>query len=104
MHQPNSFVEILEFRVAPEHQTAFIEADRAVWTAGLAKYPAFDRKEIWFGQDAELVTCVIYWRDRVGWKAISEQELLELGQEFDRVFPYLYTLVGEREYQKISSI
>jgi uncharacterized protein (TIGR03792 family) len=103
MHQPNSFVEILEFRVAPEQQAAFIEADRAVWTAGLAKYPAFERKEIWLDQGAELVTCVIYWRDRSEWKAISEKELIDLGQEFDRVFPYLYTLVGEREYQTITS-
>jgi uncharacterized protein (TIGR03792 family) len=104
MHQPNSFVEILEFRVAPEQQAAFIEADQTVWTVGLAKYPAFERKEIWLDQDAEIVTCVIYWRDRSGWKAIPEQELLKLGQEFDRVFPYLYTLVGEREYQTIASI
>jgi uncharacterized protein (TIGR03792 family) len=104
MHQPNSFVEILEFRVAPEQQAAFIEADRAVWTVGLAKYPAFERKEIWLGQDAELVTYVIYWRDRSGWKAIPEQELQELRKEFDQVFPYVYTLIGEREYQTIASI
>jgi uncharacterized protein (TIGR03792 family) len=105
MHQPNSFVEILEFRVAPEQQAAFIEADRVVWGVGLARYPAFEHKETWISAEhPELVTCVIYWRNRSEWKAISEQELLELGQEFDRVFPYLYTLVGEREYQTIASI
>jgi uncharacterized protein (TIGR03792 family) len=102
MKQPNSFVEILEFLVAPEQQMAFIEADKKIWTAGLAKYAAFDRKEVWInGEQPELVTCVIYWHDRTGWKAISSQELLELGKLFDRVFPYPYKLIGEREYQKI---
>jgi uncharacterized protein (TIGR03792 family) len=102
MKQPNSFVEILEFLVAPEQQTAFIAADQAVWTAGLAGYPAFDRKEVWVSaEQPELVTCVIYWRDRSGWKEIVNQDLVELGQAFDRAFPYPYKLVGEKEYQKI---
>jgi uncharacterized protein (TIGR03792 family) len=102
MNQPNSFVETLEFLVAPQQQMAFIEADQKIWTAGLAKYPAFDRKEVWIGaEQPELVTCVIYWHDRSGWKAISEQELQELGMAFDRAFPHPYKLIGEREYQKI---
>jgi uncharacterized protein (TIGR03792 family) len=102
MKQPNSFVEILEFRVAPEQHMAFIEADRAIWTTGLSWYPAFERKEVWISSEQpELVTCVIYWRDRSGWKAIAEQDLLELGKAFDRAFPYPYKLVGEKEYQTI---
>jgi hypothetical protein len=68
----------------------------------MAKYVAFERKEVWLDvQRPELVIGVIYWRDRVGWKAISEQELAELGKEFDRVFPHPYILVGEREHQKV---
>jgi uncharacterized protein (TIGR03792 family) len=102
MKQPNSFVEILEFQVAPEQQMAFIEADRIVWTAGLAKYPAFDRKEIWVGEQPGLITCVIYWRDRSGWKEIDPQNLLELDKAFNQAFPYPYQLVTEKEYQKIS--
>jgi uncharacterized protein (TIGR03792 family) len=101
MNQPSSFVEILEFLVAPEHQEAFIAADRAIWSAGLASYPAFERKEIWISiESPQLVTCVIYWRDRSGWKEIAPQYLLELQMVFDRAFPYPYKLVGEREYQK----
>jgi uncharacterized protein (TIGR03792 family) len=102
MKQPNSFIEILEFRVAPEQQAAFIEADRAIWTAGLSWYPAFERKEVWISaEQPELVTCVIYWRDRSAWKAIAEKDLLELGKAFDRAFSHPYKLVGEKEYQKI---
>jgi uncharacterized protein (TIGR03792 family) len=102
MNQPSSFVEILEFLVAPEQQKAFIEADKKIWTAGLAEYPAFDRKEVWVSaEQSELVTCVIYWHDRSAWKAISAQELQELGMAFDRSFPHPYKLVTEREYQKI---
>jgi uncharacterized protein (TIGR03792 family) len=102
MNQPNSFVEILEFRVAPEQHRAFIEADRAVWTVGLAKYPAFDRKEIWISaQQLDLVTCVIYWHDRSGWKKIPAQDLAELGMAFDRAFSHPYDLIGEKEHQKI---
>ncbi len=102
MKQPNSFVEILEFLVAPEQQMAFIEADKKIWTAGLASYAAFDRKEVWISaEQPELVTCVIYWHDRSDWKAISAQELMELGKMFARVFPHPYKLIGEREYQKI---
>jgi uncharacterized protein (TIGR03792 family) len=102
MNQPNSFVEILEFLVAPEQQAAFIAVDQAVWTAGLAKYPAFDRKEVWVSaKQPELVTCVIYWHNRSGWKEIADQDLVELGQAFDRAFPFSYQLVGEKEYQKL---
>jgi uncharacterized protein (TIGR03792 family) len=102
MNQPSSFVEILEFLVAPQQQTAFIEADRAIWTTGLAQYPAFDRKEVWVSaKQPDLVTCVIYWHDRSGWKAIADQELIELGKAFDRAFPFSYQLVGEKEYQKL---
>ena len=102
MQQPSSFVEILEFLVAPAQQRAFIEADQKVWTTGLAKYPAFDYKEIWISATQPgLVICVIYWRDRSGWKAISEQELQELSLAFDRAFSYPYKLVKEKEYLKI---
>jgi uncharacterized protein (TIGR03792 family) len=102
MEQPSSFVEILEFLVAPEQQMAFIEADRAIWTTGLSWYPAFDHKEIWVSaEQPELVICVIYWRDRSGWKEIDSQDLLELGKAFDRAFPYPYKLVKEKEYQKV---
>jgi uncharacterized protein (TIGR03792 family) len=101
MKQPSSFVEILEFLVAPEQQKAFIEADQKIWTAGLAKYPAFDCKEVWSStEQPELVTFVIYWRDRSGWKKIADQDLVELGKEFNQAFPYPYKLVGEKEYQK----
>ncbi len=103
MEQPNSFVEILEFLVAPEHQTAFIETDKNIWTAGLAKYPAFDRKEVWVSaEQPEVVTCVIYWHSRSGWKEIDPQSLLELNAAFDRAFLHPYQLIGEKEYQKIS--
>lgn len=102
MKQPNSFVEILEFLVAPERQKAFIAADQAIWTIGLNNYSAFDRKEIWVSaEQPELVTCVIYWHDRSDWKEIADQDLVELGQAFDRAFPHPYQLVGEKEYQKI---
>jgi uncharacterized protein (TIGR03792 family) len=102
MKQTNSFIEILEFRVDPEQQMAFIEADRAVWTTGLAKYPAFDRKEIWVSAEQPgLITCIIHWHDRSGWKEIPPEALRELGKTFDRAFPYPYKLVGEKEYQKI---
>jgi uncharacterized protein (TIGR03792 family) len=105
MEQPNSFVEILEFLVAPEQQIAFIEADTKIWTAGLAKYPAFDRKEIWVSaEQPELVICVIYWHNRSGWKEISPQDLLELGEAFDQAFLYPYQLVKEKEYRKISDL
>ena len=102
MKQPSSFVEILEFLVAPEQQMAFIEADQEVWTVGLAEYPAFDYKEVWVSaEQPDLVICVIYWHSRSGWKAIAEQELQELGMAFDRAFPYPYKLVKEKEYRKI---
>jgi uncharacterized protein (TIGR03792 family) len=102
MNQPSSFVEILEFLVAPEQQMAFIEVDRKIWTVGLAKYPAFDRKEIWVSaEQPDLVISVIYWHDRSGWKEINPQDLLELDEAFDRAFSYPYKLVKEKEYQRI---
>ena len=45
-------VEVLVFRVAPEHVDEFIAVDHEVWTLGEALLPGFDRipfrsKEVW---------------------------------------------------------
>jgi uncharacterized protein (TIGR03792 family) len=97
-----TFVEILEFKVNLADQADFVAIDQAIWTTGLAAYPAFLAKEIWLEpQQPTLVTVVIYWSDREQWKAISSADLAHLQAQFEEKFNRPYQLVGEREYSVI---
>ena len=61
-------VEVLVFRVAPEHLDEFIAIDHEVWTLGEALLPGFERipfrsKEVWI-DDAKPgeVTLTFVWQ------------------------------------------
>jgi uncharacterized protein (TIGR03792 family) len=102
--QPNdnyqeAAIELLEFWVAPADRADFLAIDLEIWTTALSKYPAFQRKEIWLDpQQPEMVTIIIYWSSRQGWKDIPTELLAALAEEFEQKFSRPYQLVREREF------
>ncbi|MFN3266790.1 MAG: TIGR03792 family protein [Deinococcales bacterium] len=68
-------VEFLRFAVSPEDRATFLEADAAIWTAALSRYPGFIAKETWIDQETGHVVTMIRWQDLNSWKSIPQSEL-----------------------------
>jgi uncharacterized protein (TIGR03792 family) len=94
-------VEVLVFRVAPEHVDEFIAVDHEVWTLGEALLPGFEKipfrsKEVWI-DDAKPgeVTLTFGWESLDDWLQGGEPSIQALLQaEFDRRFPPEIELVA----------
>ena len=94
-------VEVLVFRVAPEHVDEFIAVDHEVWTLGEALLPGFEKipfrsKEVWI-DDAKPgeVTLTFVWESLDDWLQVGEPSIQALLQaEFDRRFPHEIELVA----------
>ena len=90
--QTRQAVEYLVFEVKPELKDRFIEAEHQIWTKILDSFPGLISKEIWINDlKPNEVTVVIYWNSFEEWKAIPEEVLKEVEQEFDDFF-------GEENY------
>jgi len=94
-------VEVLVFRVAPEHVDEFIAVDHEVWTLGEALLPGFDRipfrsKEVWTDDSKPgEITLTFVWESLEDWKRVGEPSIqASLQAEFDRRFPHHVELVA----------
>lgn len=93
-------IEWLKFRVAPEFREAFIETDYDIWTTALKRYPGFLGKMVWIHpNDPTEVVLVIHWRTREEWKAIPQEDLDQIDQQFDQAIEFDYEWVESKEYQ-----
>ena len=94
-------IEWLQFRVDEEIQDEFVERDRAIWTAALAQYPGFVKKEVWTNpaQPNEVI-CVIHWATIEQWKAIPVSDLEAIEAEFKGVMGDRYELLGVTTYEQ----
>lgn len=93
-------VEVLVFRVPPEHLDEFLRVDHEVFTLGEAFLPGFDHipfryKEVWLDDSAPgVVTLVFVWDDLDEWHRVGAPEVQErLQAEFDARFPHPVELV-----------
>lgn len=94
-------VEVLVFRVAPEHVDEFISVDHEVWTLGEALLPGFDRipfrsKEVWVDDTRPgEVTLTFVWESLDDWLQVGEPSIQSaLQAEFDRRFPHDVELIS----------
>ncbi|MEM9163681.1 MAG: TIGR03792 family protein [Cyanobacteria bacterium P01_F01_bin.4] len=96
---PDMVVEWLKFKVAPEKRNLYVEVDDQIWTPALAQYPGFLDKTTWLNpaDDTEVVF-VICWATREQWKAIPNEDLEAITQDFDTAFPFEYEMAEEKEY------
>lgn len=93
-------VEWKRMRVRPELRRRFLEADEAVWTAGLAREPGFLGKEVWLDEDepGELVL-VIRWASDEDWKGIPAGRLEALERRFRERMPEGHETVETRAFR-----
>ncbi len=102
-------VEVLVFRVAPAHVTAFLDVDHEVWTLGEAGLDGFERipflsKEVWLDDSRPgEITIVFVWESMEAWSAVGAADIQQrLQASFDERFPHPVELVRaiheERSY------
>lgn len=94
-------IEWLKFRVPASQREAFIQADEAIWTKALAKYPGFLGKEVWINpKQADEVVCVIHWANRQSWNAVDPKDMEETERQFNaQLGKGTYELIEAGEYQ-----
>lgn len=79
-------VEWQRVKVRPEVRDRYLEKDAEIWTTGLESEPGFLGKEVWLGEDGEVVL-LIRWRSREEWQDIPPERLEELERRFRREIP-----------------
>lgn len=93
-------IELLKFRIAPEHREKYIQKDSEIWTTALANYPGFLGKELWINpNDPTELVMIIRWETREQWKSILQQEIDAITFMFDRELGLNYEMVESSEYQ-----
>ncbi|MEL6128770.1 MAG: TIGR03792 family protein [Cyanobacteria bacterium J06627_3] len=97
--QPSMVIEWLKFRVDPAERSRYLEIDEAIWTAALKTYPGFLDKTTWLdpNHDDEVIF-VISWATREQWKAIPEEELEQINQQFDATLGFDYDFLESKEF------
>jgi uncharacterized protein (TIGR03792 family) len=88
-------VEVLVFRMAPEHVAEYLEVDHEVWTLGEALLDGFERipfisKEVWLddSQPGE-VTLIFVWESMDAWMQVGSEAIqTALQARFDAMFPH----------------
>jgi uncharacterized protein (TIGR03792 family) len=94
-------IEWLKFRVTPEAREKFIEQDEVIWTATLATYPGFLRKEVWLDPSiSDEVVLIIRWQSREQWKAVPIDVLRATEEKFAAAMGQSnYEMIETKEYQ-----
>ena len=93
-------VEILVFRVDPDHVTEFLAVDHDVWTLGEAGLAGYERipflsKEVWLDDSRPgEITIVFVWESMDAWMAVGAKDIQQrLQAMFDDRFEHPVELV-----------
>jgi uncharacterized protein (TIGR03792 family) len=94
-------VEVLVFKVDPEHVGEFLEVDHKIWTLGEALLPGFERipflaKEVWLDDTKPgEVTLVFVWESLEAWDRVADAEIQHrLQSAFDAEFAHPVELIA----------
>lgn len=94
-------VEVLVFRMDPQHVEEFIRIDHEVWTLGEALTPGlstipFLSKEVWLDDSKPgEVTLIFVWDTQQQWDVVGEKAFQEALQfTFNERFPHPIELVS----------
>jgi uncharacterized protein (TIGR03792 family) len=93
-------VEWQRVRVRPELLERYLEADEAVWTAGLRREEGFLGKEVWLDRERSgEAVLVIRWRSERHWKGIPEERLEDLERQFRERMPEGHERIEMRAFE-----
>ncbi len=90
-------IEWQKVRVQPGARDLYLEKDREIWTAGLAREKGFLGKEVWLGEGE--VILVIRWRREEDWKGMPRERQDDLDRRFREAVPAGWELVETRSYE-----
>lgn len=91
-------IEWQKIRVQPEVRDLYLEKDREIWTAGLAREEGFLGKEVWLGEEGEIIL-VIRWESEEEWKGMPKERQDDLDRRFREAVPEGWELVETRSYE-----
>lgn len=91
-------IELQKVRVQPGVRDLYLEKDREIWTAGLAREEGFLGKEVWLGEDGEVIL-VIRWKREEDWKGMPRERQDDLDRRFRQAVPDGWELVETRSYE-----
>ena len=91
-------IEWQKVHVEPGVRDRYLESDREIWTAGLAREAGFLGKEVWLGEDIEVVL-VIRWQSEEHWKGMPGERVDDLDRRFREAVPEGWELVETRSYE-----
>jgi uncharacterized protein (TIGR03792 family) len=92
-------IEWQKVHVQPEVRDLYLEKDREIWTAGLAREGGFLGKEVWLGEEDCEVILVIRWKREEDWKEMPKERLDDLDRRFREAVPEGWELVETRSYE-----
>ena len=96
---PVMVIEWLKFKVPIAQRDRYLAIDDEIWTAALANYPGFLDKTTWLDPNHyDEVIFVISWATREQWKAIPENELTQINQQFDQALGFDYEMLESKEF------
>jgi uncharacterized protein (TIGR03792 family) len=91
-------IEWQKVRVQPEVRSLYLEKDREIWTAGLAREEGFLGKEVWLGEEGDIIL-VIRWKREENWKRMPKERQDDLDRRFREAVPEGWELVETRSYE-----
>ena len=95
-------IEWQRIRIRPELRGLFLEKDREIWTAGLAREDGFLGKEVWLGEDSEIFL-VIRWRSEEDWQRMPGERMGDLDRRFRAELPEGWEVAEVRSYRVASA-
>ena len=94
-------IEWQKVRVQPEVRDLYLEKDREIWTAGLAREEGFLGKEVWLGEEDCEVILVIRWKREEDWQGMPKERLDDLDRRFREAVPEGWELAETLSYEVV---
>ena len=81
----NSIVEHLKLDVPEKFKHAWLKAERASWEPWLLEQDGFLGRQLFWDPKVEEATLLIGWESREVWKSISQREINDVQQNFEKI-------------------
>ena len=81
----DSIVEHLKLDVPKKFKDAWLKAERASWEPWLSEQEGFLGRQLFWDPKDEEATLLIGWESRAVWKNISQREINDVQQNFEKI-------------------
>jgi len=81
----NSIVEHLKLDVPKKFKHAWLKAEKASWEPWLLEQDGFLGRQLFWDPKVEEATLLIGWESKAVWKNISQREINDVQQNFEKI-------------------